>query len=262
MRLTKKETELINSKATPSTQQESNQENSLDDKILQNQKKVNSGKKRNWACVVYPESLPENWLELLTLTGLQVAISPLHDKDLEADGITPKKSHYHLIMCYSGPTSYSVVKGLTDKLNAPGPIPLEQVRGYYRYLTHKDNPEKYQYDERDIKCLNGFNIADFTELTHSEVLNITIKIANVIRARNITEYCDLVFYALDECSLDEQDVVRSHTIFFNAYIKSLKYKSEQDKQLEGVPKEYWNVIQKMTPENLRKLADDLEKNTP
>ena len=231
--------------------------------ISENNKKINRDlKKRNWACVVYPESLPADWKDILMQSGLQVAISPLHDKDLEADGITPKKSHYHLILVYGSPTTYSNVKSLTNRLNAPGPIPLEQVRGYYRYLTHNDNPEKYQYDERDIKCLNGFNIADFTELTHSEVLNIKIKIANVISAKNITEYCDLVFYALDECNLDEQDVVSSHTIFFNAYIKSLKYKSEQDKQFEGVPKEYWNIIQKMTPENLRKLADDLEKNTP
>ena len=43
-------------------------------------------KKRNWAFVVYPESLPEGWLDLLRETGLQCAISPLHDKDKEPTG--------------------------------------------------------------------------------------------------------------------------------------------------------------------------------
>ena len=229
--ISNKEKELLKKEA-PQPKRDATSDNSklsrttVADSIAKNKEKSNL-KKRNWACVVYPESLPENWLDLLTLTGLQIAISPLHNKDLEADGLTAKKPHYHLILCYSGPTSYNAVKRLTDKLNAPRPIPLEQVRGYYRYLTHKDNPEKYQYDEKDIKTLNGFNILDFVELTRSEVLNIKIKLINIIRTRNITEYCDLVFYALDECGLDEQDVVSSNTIFFNTYITSYRNSTSQ-----------------------------------
>ena len=114
-------------------------------------------KKRNWAFVLYPESAPADWREQLQKTGLQCAISPLHDKDMNPDN-TPKKPHYHVILTYSGPTSYNVVKALTDGFNQPIPQALEQVRGYYRYLTHKDNPEKAQYDEREIKTINGFNI--------------------------------------------------------------------------------------------------------
>ena len=146
-------------------------------------------KKRNWAFVVYPESLPEGWLDLLRETGLQCAISPLHDKDKEPTGEL-KKAHYHVIACYSGPTSYNVVKGLTEQLHAPGPQALEQVRGYYRYLTHKDNPEKAQYSENDIQTLNGFYIGDFVELTKSEVLNIKRDLLTLIREADILEYSD------------------------------------------------------------------------
>ena len=66
-------------------------------------------KKRNWAFVLYPESAPADWREQLQKTGLQCAISPLHDKDMNPDN-TPKKPHYHVILTYSGPTSYNVVK--------------------------------------------------------------------------------------------------------------------------------------------------------
>ena len=52
-------------------------------------------KKRAWGGVIYPESLPENWLEILQNSGLQIAISPLHDKDINPDG-TIKKPHYHI----------------------------------------------------------------------------------------------------------------------------------------------------------------------
>ena len=33
-------------------------------------------KGRNWAFVVYPESLPANWEEIITETGLPMAFSP------------------------------------------------------------------------------------------------------------------------------------------------------------------------------------------
>lgn len=179
-------------------------------------------KKRNWAFVVYPESAPIDWIEQLQKTGLQCAISPLHDKDIDPTG-EPKKAHYHVIATYSGPTSYNVVKGLTESLNAPIPQALEQVRGYYRYLTHKDNPEKYQYDEKEIRTINGFNIADFVELSKSEVNEMKRRITGIIREEKITEYARLINYLLDNEMFPEHDIASSHTIHFNAYIKSQKY---------------------------------------
>ena len=180
-------------------------------------------KKRNWAFVVYPESLPEGWLDLLRETGLQCAISPLHDKDKEPTGEL-KKAHYHVIVCYSGPTSYNVVKGLTEQLHAPGPQALEQVRGYYRYLTHKDNPEKAQYSENDIQTLNGFYIGDFVELTKSEVLNIKRELLTLIREADILEYSDFLNLLQDSDMVQQFDVASSNTLFFDRYISSRRNK--------------------------------------
>lgn len=184
-------------------------------------------KKRNWAFVVYPESAPSDWIEQLQQRGVVSAISPLHDKDLNATG-EPKKAHWHVIVTYEGPTAQSVVERLTELLNAPKPIPLEQVRGYYRYLTHKDNPEKAQYDEKDIQTLNGFDIRDFVEMTKSEV-NAKIRIIQkMIRELDFLEYADLLDYLQDEEELaDEYDVAINHTILLNTYIKSRRYKRER-----------------------------------
>lgn len=183
-------------------------------------------KKRNWAFVVYPESAPKDWIEKLQKTGLQCAISPLHDKDIDPTG-ERKKAHYHVIATYSGPTSFNVVKGLTDSLNAPIPQALEQVRGYYRYLTHKDNPDKYQYDEKDIRAVNGFNISDFMELSKSEVNEIKRKLQTLIRQENIIEYADLLDSLLDGDMFLEHDVASSHTLFFDRYITSRRNKAGQ-----------------------------------
>lgn len=184
-------------------------------------------KKRNWAFVVYPESAPSDWIEQLQQRGVVGAISPLHDKDLNATG-EPKKAHWHVIVTYEGPTAQSVVERLTELLNAPKPIPLEQVRGYYRYLTHKDNPEKFQYDEKDIQTLNGFDIRGFVEMTKSEV-NAKIRIIQaLIQTLDILEYADLLDYLMDNDELaDEYDVAISHTILLNTYIKSRRYKRER-----------------------------------
>ena len=180
-------------------------------------------KKRNWAFVVYPESLPVDWKNILRESGLQCAISPLHDKDQEPTGEV-KKAHYHVIAVYNGPTTYKGVKTLTDRLNAPGPQALEQVRGYYRYLTHKDNPEKVQYPENEIETLNGFSILDFVEMTKSEVLKITRELQTLIRDADLLEYSDFMDLLQDSEMSQQYDVARSNTYFFEKYISSRRNK--------------------------------------
>lgn len=185
-------------------------------------------KKRNWAFVAYPESLPQDWLEILQQTGLSIAISPLHNKDLNADE-SEKKPHYHIILCYAGPTSYNVVKCITTKLNATIPMPLEQVRGYYRYLTHEDNPEKAQYDKSEIKHLNGFDIRDFVELTKTEISKIKKEIRDIIYERCITEYSDLMFLLDSEGISERIEVAENNTIHFDALLRSLRHKTNKNR---------------------------------
>lgn len=176
-------------------------------------------KKRYWAFVGYPESLPTDWKDQLQVTGLQCAISPLHDFDVNPTGEV-KKPHYHVILAYSGPTTFNNVKALTDSLNCPIPIPLDQVKGYFRYLTHKDNPEKYQYDEKEILTINGFNIFDFCELAKGEVMEIKKKLQHLIRVHDFIEYSDFMDFLLDSELSSEYDVASNNTYFFEKYISS------------------------------------------
>lgn len=182
-------------------------------------------KKRNWAFVLYPESAPADWLERLQATGLPGAISPLHDKDIDPTG-EPKKPHYHIILCYAGPTSYNVVKALTDSLCQPIPQPLEQIKGYYRYLTHLDNPDKHQYAAADIVHLNGFAITDYVELTRSEVDAIKAGLLRLCRSFAICEYSDLMDYLLDNDLRTEFSVAAGNTLFFDRYLTSLRHKQQ------------------------------------
>lgn len=185
-------------------------------------------KKRNWAFIVYPESIKEDWIGELQLTGLPFAISPLHDADCNPEGEV-KKAHYHVIVCYSGPTSYSVVKRLTDSLGATAPQALEQVIGYYRYLTHKDNPEKAQYDEADIVRGNGFNILDYSDLKASEKEKIKKDLQILIKERSLLEYCDLMDILLEFGTDEQYSVASNNTYFFDKYLTSLRNKVKEMK---------------------------------
>ena len=53
------------------------------------------GRTRNFATVIYPESAPSDWKEILNQEFIPAFISPLHDRDTNPTG-EPKKPHYHV----------------------------------------------------------------------------------------------------------------------------------------------------------------------
>ena len=184
-------------------------------------------KSRIWACVGYPESLPGDWLDKLRDTGLQVAISPLHDKDVDPTGES-KKPHYHVIFNYDGPTTFEHVKELCDSLNMTIPIKLESLRGMYRYHLHLDNPEKYQYDDRDRILLGGFDSNSVNALTKTEVDKYKNEILSFIEDNDIMEYCDLLTVLLSNGMNEMLNVASSHTLLFNTFITSRRHKRKTE----------------------------------
>lgn len=190
-------------------------------------------KGRNWAFVVYPESLPENWRDIIVETGLPMAFSPLHDKDIDPTGEV-KKAHYHVICYYeSGPTTKKAVKeNVTDKLNGTIPIKLESMKGMYRYHLHLDNPEKYQYNDSDRIFFNGFDINKVEELTYTEVKQLLKNIQELIRKESITEYSDLLDILKDNELDNLWKVASDHTILLNTYIRSRRYKTIKEKNID------------------------------
>lgn len=113
-----------------------------------------------WALVGYPESLPDDWYSILDELHIQVLISPLHNKDVNADGEV-KKPHFHIVLIFESLKSYSQVLEIANKLNCPVPQKQDSKRGIARYLCHLDNPEKAQYEVDDVVTLGG---ADYRAL--------------------------------------------------------------------------------------------------
>lgn len=188
---------------------------------------------RSWAFVMYPESMPENWKEIITDLGLPMAISPLHDKDIDPTG-EKKKPHYHCICYYENSTTYNNVKtNVCDRLNATIPQKLESMRGMYRYHIHLDNPEKYQYDDRDRLLFNGFDIDLANKLTRTETLKMLKQCYEFCYDNKINEYCDLVDILRDNDMIQMLDVITFNTLPIKAYLESRRYKQrEREKTID------------------------------
>lgn len=196
---------------------------------------MNKNKKnRNWVTVGYPESLSSDWLEKLGDMHIQTAISPLHDKDTDGLG-NPKKPHYHIIFVFDGPTTYNHIKTICDEVGLVNPQECCSLRGTYRYHLHLDDPDKFQYDDRDRILLGGFDPSSVDALTKTEVDKIIQDILDYIEDNNILEYRDLLFTLKGFPNM--RNVACGHTILFNTYIKSKRHKFQTEVEKEQKRKE-------------------------
>lgn len=182
-----------------------------------------NSKSRNWTFLVYPESAPADWLERLKQRGMVGAISPLHDKDQLEDGSGPKKAHYHVMLVYPGPQTYKAVKALTDELNQPRPFTVLSLDGMYAYLTHKNNPEKYQYNPKEIETFGGFEIHDHVKLSRSELRQIRLAVRKYIIDHDVHEYWELLIKLTRDGLLDEEDYASNHTLELTNCLKSRRF---------------------------------------
>lgn len=181
-------------------------------------------KGRTWAFIIYPESLPENWPEIIRNTGLPMALSPLHNMDLNPTG-EEKKPHYHVITYYENPTTANnVYENVCKKLNATVPQKLESMRGMYRYHIHLDNPEKYQYDDRDREFFNGFDVSTVSSLTATEEFKLLRELLQFIRDNRLTEYYDLLNQLIDNELFDLFEVACKKTGVVVSYQCSVRNK--------------------------------------
>lgn len=113
---------------------------------------------RNFATVVYPESAPENWQDILTQQFVPAFVSPLHDKDINPGG-DAKKAHYHVMLMFDGVKTVEQAQSIFTLIGGVGCEVVQSLRGYARYLCHLDNPEKVQYPQDDVRTMCGADYA-------------------------------------------------------------------------------------------------------
>lgn len=185
------------------------------------------GRTRNWCAVVYPDSAPENWRDILDGQHICWVESPLHDQDVNPGTGEVKKPHWHVLFLFEGKKSFDQVQAIIEPLNCTIPQICHEVRGCVRYMAHLDNPEKAQYPIDQIVGHGGADLADLIKPTASERHEIIRQMISWCKENRITEFQDLMDHAA-ECEPDWFSALcDSCVIVMTAYLKSARHRSEQ-----------------------------------
>lgn len=176
------------------------------------------GRVKNWNYIVYPDSAPNNWVELLNDMHLKWIKSPLHDKDVNPTG-EPKKSHYHITIMFDAAKTYDQAKEISTMLNTVKPEKCNSVEGSVRYMIHLDNPEKYQYNRNDIVGFGNVEVSKYFELSTNQKYALIDEMFDFIAEYGVTEYIDIRYYARNERP-DWNEVLHTNSYEIIEFIKS------------------------------------------
>ena len=190
-------------------------------------------KSKYFCAVLYPDSTSydtEKVIKALAQEHLTFAVSPIHDQDVEVDG-TLKKPHFHLLLAYQSATTLKNICGWFNACGMPE-SDLHCIRvcasgvGYYRYLTHKDNPEKAQYNDHDVRVFNDSDeLFQKFSRTSSDKIDDLVRIFHIVDDLNTTSFHNLMQYLM----LNERFLFKMITsssalaICIKEYQRSLEY---------------------------------------
>lgn len=194
----------------------------MSDKKANNEKKQSVSRTRNFATVVYPESAPEQWQTILAELKVPAFVSPLHDKDVNANG-EPKKAHFHVMFMYEGVKTEEQVKAAIEQIGGVGCEKVNSVRSYSRYLCHLDNPDKHQYNPEDVKQFGGadyFNIIGTVADKYKAIREMVLWCHD----NKVDEYSDLLFYCMENRDDWFRVLCDNGTYVMKEYLKSVHFR--------------------------------------
>lgn len=204
-----------------------------------------------WTAIVYPESAPEGWEDRLDATGMAWSKSPLHDKDKwnhdspagagNLDGKPhyfakgeaykagdAKKAHWHICGKLDKPMKYKELCKLIQDITH-GTVPQEciSLTGYYDYMTHLKNPDKYPYyKEAHNEDHNGF----MPEMNSAERKKWQAQIIRTIHVEGLDTWGKLMKAYVGSPEL--LDVIASKHGFFKNAVDHEYYKAHPESRLQ------------------------------
>lgn len=187
---------------------------------------------RNWSIIVYPDSAPENWRQLLDEEHIEWVESPLHEFDTNPTGEV-KKPHYHVLLLFGGVKSYDQVCEFIKPLNGPIPQRCHNAKAMVRYFAHLDNPDKFQYSISDIIPHGGVDISELLKPSTSERYTVIKEMCAYVAENNVTEFYELMDFAMDQCFDTWFPLLCDNSAYIvNQYIKSNRQRI-QNMKVEG-----------------------------
>lgn len=181
---------------------------------------------RNYVSILYPESAPDNWRELLQEQFVPAFVSPLHCQDLNPDGEI-KKPHYHIMIMFDSVKTIEQAQEVFTSIGAIHCQAVKSLRGQARYFCHLDNPEKAQYSIEDVTCFCGADYRNVIEL-QSDARATLKEIQYFIMSNNITSFGSLADYALENREDWFIVISEKYSYYLDKYIKSKSWTNKND----------------------------------
>ena len=181
-----------------------------------------------WTFLVYPDSAPADWINLLKNLHVPFIISPLHDKDVKDETTGElKKPHYHCIVRFRSKKSFSQIKeAICDKINSPIPQPVVDFPMMVRYLVHSDDPDKYQYNIEDIQTYGNIDVMEYIYDKKDYQYEVLKEILDFCQKFDVQEYSTILNYAKDERKTWFPYVAKVFRATIDAYVRSQRYSAE------------------------------------
>lgn len=216
------------------------------------EKKICGQRSREWIFILYPESAPKNWIERLKAMQTTFIVSPLHDKDVDDNG-NPKKAHYHILLSFPSVKSYKQVEGITQDLNQPFPVICHNKSAQIRYFVHIDDPEKYQYERKDIQVYGRVDLDTYFKFTSEDEIDIVDNMLDYCEVNNITEYYQLIDYVRKN-NREWFRYLNKNSYLVKEYLKSKHFylREEKKERKESVEKNvagYVRNIEQLSNQN-------------
>lgn len=192
---------------------------------------VKDKRSNKWAFLLYQESAPKNYLDILEEMHIPFVLSPWHDKDINKETGEFKKAHKHGILFFESLKSYTQVSELlTEKLNTPSYVEIVMSpKGMYDYFIHAENPGKTLYNIDEIESGCGFELDQFLITNNNDQFLSTV--IDIIEEHNFTEFNNLVRYArVENPSL--LNLIIDNTYFFAKYLDSRRHSSSRKESEE------------------------------
>lgn len=198
-------------------------------------------KARYWTWVGYPESMIEDWEEMIyEILQLPFAYC-IHDKDLTDQDEEKRKAHVHIMIAYGNNTTLNSVRNLFAKLRKDHDKEkvfvqsVQNVRYMYNYLLHDTDDsrkkKKYQYSPEERVTGNDFDIGMYEQVSKKDKQNNIQTLLKILRVQEITDFATFVDYVVDNLGSEDFDILTEKSGFFERYIKG-NFHRKQEKMLK------------------------------
>lgn len=144
---------------------------------------------RTFCFIMYPDSMPNNAIDMLLSEHCAIAVSPIHSPEPNGEE-EERKQHYHVSIKFSGPKSFEKVNEyFRSKYHGTYLKKEDDHKAYVRYLAHLDQPEKEKLNAYEIR--SNYDIRKYigTEVFIQDIVEL-IEDNDIRNMRELMRYAD------------------------------------------------------------------------